>query len=194
MVHWAIPVITPVFVLWNPPALLVAAGSFLAMEPVAALVHRRVMHGGGWGWHRSHHARPRPGAEANDAYPLVMAGLTVGAMLAGTLVDGLRPLLWIGAGLTGYGAAYLVVHDLLVHQRLGRLPLAGSRYVRWVAGAHARHHDDGGAPYGFLVPLVPSERRGPVPRGVGLLRPVSARAATRTFSVVGTRTRSAKTS
>jgi beta-carotene 3-hydroxylase len=174
--------------------LLLAGGAFLAMEPLAALVHRRVMHGRGWGWHRSHHTRPRPGAEGNDAYPAVIAGLTFAAMLAGQLVTGLRPLLWIGAGLTAYGLAYLVVHDLLVHQRLGRLPLANSRYARWVAAAHALHHADGGAPYGFLVPIVPSERAGAAPRAVGLLRPINAWAATRTLAVVGTRTRVEKTS
>jgi beta-carotene 3-hydroxylase len=173
---------------------LVAATAFLAMEPLAALAHRRVMHGRGWGWHRSHHARPRAGIEANDGYPLVLATATVVAMLAGRRVDLLRPLLWAGAGLTVYGFAYVVVHDLLVHQRLGRMPLGGSRYVRWVASAHARHHDDGGPPYGFLVPVVPRSRRGAPTRGAGVVRPISAWAATRTLAVVGTRTRAENTS
>jgi beta-carotene 3-hydroxylase len=177
---------------WLPWA--VAAVAFLAMEPLAALVHRRVMHGRGWGWHRSHHTRPRPAVEGNDAYPLMIGAAVFAAMLAGHLVEPLRPLLWVGAGLTAYGAAYVVVHDLLVHQRFGRLPLARSRYVRWVATAHARHHDDGGAPYGFLLPAVPAGRRAGAPTGAGILRPVSARAATRTLAVVGTRARPAKTS
>jgi hypothetical protein len=47
-----------------PPALLQNAGIFLvtivAMEAVAWAVHRYVMHGVGWGWHRSHH-EPREG-------------------------------------------------------------------------------------------------------------------------------------
>jgi beta-carotene 3-hydroxylase len=174
--------------------LAVAAVAFVAMEPVAALVHRRVMHGRGWGWHRSHHARPRPSVEGNDAYPLLIGTVVFAAMLAGHLVDQLRPAFWVGAGLTAYGAAYVVVHDLLVHQRLGRLPLARSRYVRWVAAAHARHHDDGGAPYGFLLPVVPVSRRPGEPTGAGILRPVSAAAATRTLAVVGTRARTENTS
>jgi beta-carotene 3-hydroxylase len=174
--------------------LLVAAASFLVMEPVAALVHRRIMHGRGWGWHRSHHARARPAVEGNDAYPLVIAAGTMAMMVAGRLVEPLRPLLWVGAGMTAYGVAYLVVHDLLVHQRFGRLPLARSRYVRWVATAHARHHDDGGAPYGFLLPVVGVERGREAPTGVGLLRPINAWAASRTLAVVGTRARVVKTS
>ena len=173
---------------------VVAVAAFLVMEPVAALVHRSVMHRRGWGWHRSHHGRPRPGFEGNDGYPLVMAALTIAAMLAGRMVADLRPLLWIGAGVTAYGLAYVSVHDLLVHQRLGRLPLADSRYVRWVAAAHGRHHDDGGAPYGFLAPLVPAVRRSSRVRASGLLRPISAWAATRNLAVVGTRARREKTS
>ena len=173
---------------------VVAAVSFVAMEPVAAVVHRTVMHGSGWGWHRSHHARPRPAPEGNDAYPLVIGAVVFAAMLVGHLVEPLRPLLWVGAGLTAYGAAYAVVHDLLVHQRLGRIPLVRSRYVRWVAAAHALHHDDGRAPYGFLVPVVPAARRGAEATGAGILRPINDRAATRTLAVVGTRARVENTS
>ena len=173
---------------------LVAAAAFAVMEPVAALTHRAVMHGRrGWRWHRSHHARPRPGLEANDRYPVVIGVATFLLMLAGQAVDGLEPLLWAGAGITAYGAAYLVVHDLLVHQRFGRLPLCACRYVRWVAEAHARHHGDNGAPYGFLVPVVP-RRRADAAFGAGIVRPASARAATRTLAVVGTRARAVKTS
>jgi beta-carotene 3-hydroxylase len=177
---------------WLPWTVAVAA--FLAMEPVAALVHRRVMHGRGWGWHRSHHIRPRPAVEGNDAYPLVIGLGVFGAMLAGHLVEALRPLFWVGAGMTAYGVAYALVHDLLVHQRLGRIPLARSRYVRWVAEAHAHHHDDGEAPYGFLLPVVPAARRGTEPTGAGILRPINDWAATRTLAVVGTRARVENTS
>jgi beta-carotene 3-hydroxylase len=62
----------------------------------------------------------------------------------------------VGAGVTGYGIAYLVVHDLFIHERLGRLPGARSRYVRWVATAHAVHHRSGRKPYGFLLPRLVS--------------------------------------
>lgn len=175
-------------------AILTAVAAFLLMEPAAALAHRAVMHGRGWSWHRSHHVRPRPGFEANDWFPVVIGTGTFLAMLAGRLVEPLRPLLWIGVGLTAYGAAYLVVHDLLVHQRLGRLPLSRSRYIRWVARAHGRHHDDGAAPYGFLLPVVPKARTAGDPTGAGILRPISARAATRTLAVVGTRARTENTS
>lgn len=136
---------------------LVAAAALVVMEPAVALVHRLVMHGPGWVWHRSHHRRPGPGLEANDLFPVVFAVATIAVMAVGSAVDGLASLLWTGAGVTAYGAAYLVVHDLYIHERLGRLPGAGTRYVRWVASAHAVHHRTGAAPYGFLVPRVPAQ-------------------------------------
>jgi beta-carotene 3-hydroxylase len=182
---------------WRSVAL--AAAGFAAMEPVAAAVHRWVMHGRGWGWHRSHHLETRPGPEANDGYPVAMAAATSAAMAAGRLVPRLRPLLAVGTGITAYGAAYVIVHDLLVHERLGPLPGTGSRYVRWVARAHAGHHEGGGPPYGFLLPVVArpggADAAVPAQRGAeGLGRPISDRAATRTFVAVGTRARVEKTS
>jgi beta-carotene 3-hydroxylase len=182
---------------WRSVAL--AAAGFAAMEPAAAAAHRRVMHGRGWAWHRSHHVESRPGPEANDGYPVVMAAVTTAAMAAGRLVPRLRPLLAVGAGVTAYGAAYAVVHDLLVHERLGPLPGRGSRYIRWVARAHAGHHEGGGPPYGFLLPVaarpvgrLPVDPAAPGAEGLG--RPISDRAATRTFVAVGTRARAEKTS
>ena len=173
---------------------LVAVVSFVAMEPLAALLHRTVMHRAGWVLHRSHHAPPRPGVEANDVYPVVIAGTTLSLMLAGRLRPRLRPLLWMGSGFTAYGAAYVVVHDLLVHQRVGRVPLSRARYPRWVAEAHARHHLDGGPPYGFIVPIVPSAQRRAEVGPAGVRRPINARAATRTLAVTGTVARTENTS
>lgn len=139
--------------------LLVAVLTLLAMEPVVTLVHRRVMHGWAWGWHRSHHQRTDRALQANDLFPVVFAGATVAAMGLGATVDALTPLLWIGCGVTAYGAAYLVVHDLYIHQRLGSPPGARSRCIRRLAQAHRIHHRFGQAPYGFLLPVVPTDLR-----------------------------------
>lgn len=147
-------------------ALAVAVVAFVAMEPAVALVHRTVMHGRrGWLWHVSHHRGGAPGPqgghatrrrfERNDLYPVVFAAITVSAMAAGAAVAALRPVLWAGFGITAYGAAYLVLHDGFVHGRLGTLPGARSRYVRWVRDAHHVHHATGRAPYGLLVPVRP---------------------------------------
>ena len=62
---------------------LLAVLVLVVMEPLTALTHRWVMHGGGWGWHRSHH-RPATGRfEANDLYPVVFAGLTIAVLCVG---------------------------------------------------------------------------------------------------------------
>ncbi len=142
--------------------LLVA--TFLAMEPAVAATHRRIMHGRGWVLHRSHHRWRGQRLEANDLYPVMFAAATVAVMAVGAAHARLSLLVWLGAGVTAYGTAYLAVHDLYIHERLGRLPGAGSRYIRWVAAAHAVHHRTGGAPYGFLLPRVPATARADPPR------------------------------
>ena len=123
----------------------------------------------------------------------MIGAVTVVVMAVGNQFDALRPLLWAGFGVTTYGLAYVVVHDLLVHQRLGRLPLADSRYIRWVAAAHALHHRYGAEPFGFLLPIAKRPASGAGTSG-RLVRPISPRAASRTLREVGTRTREAKTS
>jgi len=146
--------------------------ALVAMEPAVALLHRSAMHGpAAWRWHRSHHQPPRSGFEANDLLPLGFAAATIAVMALGTAVSSLDALVWIGAGVTAYGALYLVVHDLYIHRRFGRLPGAELRYLRWVARAHALHHLTGRAPYGFLVPVVPAgdDARALVPAAAAVL-------------------------
>lgn len=138
---------------------LVAILAFACMEPLAALAHRAVMHGRGWAWHRSHHRPLHTGWERNDVFPLVLAGLTVSVMAYGAVSH--APLVVAsGIGVTAYGVAYAVAHDLCTHGRLSKgVPLSRGRCLRWLAGRHAVHHSTGGAPYGFLVPIVPAKQR-----------------------------------
>ena len=70
----------------------------------------------------------------------------------------------IGAGITLYGAAYALVHDVYIHRRVG---LFGDRHVTLLdrlAAAHALHHQFGGPPFGMLVPIVPARVRDQVSR------------------------------
>jgi beta-carotene 3-hydroxylase len=133
-------------------ALLLAA-SFLAMEAVAWAVHKYVMHGWGWGWHRSHH-EPRQGwFEANDLYAVIFGALTVGLIWASSQ-NGHHPLYFVGIGATLYGLAYFILHDVLVH---GRLPLRWRPkrgYLKHLVQAHRMHHAahgrGGAVSFGFL--------------------------------------------
>lgn len=71
------------------------------MEAFAWFAHKYVMHGWGWGWHRSHH-EPRSVRQAhgwfekNDLYAVVFAGVAIALIALGT--KGWYPLQWIGAG------------------------------------------------------------------------------------------------
>jgi beta-carotene 3-hydroxylase len=134
-----------------------AAVAFVAMEPVAYLGHRFVMHGAGWVLHRSHHRLRRAGRwlEANDAFPAAFAAVTVGAMALGSSERRLRALLSVGAGVSAYGAAYFGVHDVAAHGRLGGPAPRG--LLAELARRHWLHHRFGGEPYGMLAPILPAE-------------------------------------
>lgn len=138
---------------------LVAAISFVVMEPVTAAAHRWIMHGIGVRLHRSHHRPGTTGWEANDWFPVMFAAVVIGVLWLGFNRNGLAGLVPIGAGVTAYGAAYAVVHDVYIH---GRLAWFGGRQVavlERLAAAHRVHHLYGGAPYGMLLPVVPAELR-----------------------------------
>ncbi|HEX8126711.1 MAG TPA: sterol desaturase family protein [Allosphingosinicella sp.] len=135
------------------------AGTVLAMEVLAWAVHRYVMHGRGWGWHRSHH-EPGPGRlETNDLYALVFAGIS---LLFFTLLARLwPPFWWVGVGTLVYGLLYALLHDGLVHRRLGFDLTPRRGYLRRLVQAHRLHHAvrerDGAVSFGFLY--APPVRR-----------------------------------
>ena len=142
---------------------VVVVASFLLMEPLTALTHRYVMHGVGVALHRSHHRRVRPGEsparwEANDWFPVMFAAIVLVGFALGFNVAGFEVLVPVGVGVTLYGAAYALVHDVYIHRRL---PLFGDRRVPvldHLAAAHRVHHDRNGAPYGMLLPVGLSSR------------------------------------
>ena len=144
-------------------SLLIVACASVAMEPLTYATHRFVMHGLGRRLHRSHHRRwpsRRPGdpfLEANDAFPVIFAGMTMVALAIGFNVDGLSVLLPVCAGATLYGAAYAFVHDVYIHGRVA--VRRRSAVLDRLAAAHALHHRFGGEPYGMLLPVVPASVR-----------------------------------
>lgn len=109
-----------------------------AMELIAALAHKYIMHGWGWGWHESHHEPRTSWFEVNDLYAVVFAVLAIVLIALGTW--GLWPLQWIGAGMTAYGALYFMVHDGLVHQRWPFRYIPRRGYLKRLYLAHRLHH------------------------------------------------------
>lgn len=132
---------------------LIVLATVVGMEAFAWAAHKYVMHGWGWGWHRSHH-EPRAGSwfELNDAYAAVFASVSVILIALGTA--GYAPLQWIGAGMAAYGFLYFLAHDGLVHQRWPLRWVPKSGYFKRLYQAHRLHHAvqgrEGAVSFGFL--------------------------------------------
>ena len=137
-------------------------GTLAAMEAVAWLAHKYIMHGFGWGWHRSHH-EPRQGwFEKNDLFAVVFACMAIILIALGNA--GWDPLQWIGAGMTAYGALYFIAHDGLVHRRWPFKYVPRHGYLKRLYQAHLMHHavdgKDGCVSFGFLyAPSIEKLRR-----------------------------------
>ncbi len=117
---------------------LVFIATVIGMEVFAYYAHKYIMHGWGWGWHRSHH-EPRTGwFEKNDLYAVVFAGVAIALIALGT--RGWHPLEWIGAGMTAYGLLYFIAHDGLVHKRWPFKIVPRSGYLKRLYQAHLMHH------------------------------------------------------
>lgn len=138
--------------------LVVAPLAFAATEVLAIVVHRHWMHGGGWGWHRSHHEPRRETDgyfERNDWYAVVFSAAAA-LLFVWAGVVGSALLWWVGAGITAYGLAYAVVHDGMVHGRIPGLRWTGRQggYLGRLVEAHRLHHAvrdrDDGISFGFL--------------------------------------------
>ncbi len=129
-------------------------GALAFMEGFAFVMHKYVMHGFMWVWHKSHH-EPRTGAfELNDLFAVVFAAPAIVAIWIGVNT----PLTWmlpVGLGITAYGAIYFMFHDGLVHRRFA-VPLSGrSAFWKRLIQAHRFHHavhaKDGCVSFGFLM-------------------------------------------
>jgi len=135
---------------------LVAVAAFVGMEGFTYLTHRFVMHGIGWVLHRSHHVPSAERFEANDVFPCIGAAVAMVGFAIGFNVP-VPSLVAVGLGVTAYGLAYMFVHDLYIHGRLGRLPEVA--LLERLRRAHALHHLFGGEPFGMLAPILPRRLR-----------------------------------
>ena len=131
---------------------LIVLITVVAMEAIAFLAHKYVMHGWGWGWHRSHHEPRRGWFEKNDLYAVVFAALAIVLIVLGT--RGHWTLQWIGAGMSAYGLLYFVFHDGLVHKRWPFTYMPRKGYLKRLYQAHRMHHAvqgrEGCVSFGFL--------------------------------------------
>ena len=148
--------------------ILIFVLTILAMEVVAYVTHRWVMHGFGWFLHESHH-RPRKGNwELNDLYAVIFALPSIVMLLGGVQLGWPEWTAWMGAGIAGYGAIYFGFHDMIVHKRLNHRYIPKSDYMKRIIQAHRLHHvvetKEGTVSFGFLWAPKPEELKAELKR------------------------------
>lgn len=132
--------------------ILLFVATFLGMEVFAWAMHRYVMHGLLWRWHRSHHEPHDHVLEKNDLFAVVFAAPAI-ILIA----IGLHVWSWalpVGLGVTAYGLVYFFFHDGLVHRRFPTGIDGRSGFWRRRIQAHRLHHAvrtrEGCVSFGFL--------------------------------------------
>ena len=124
-------------IITNAIAVLAA---FVGMEAVAWLAHKYVMHGILWRLHKDHHKKESTGfIEHNDFFFLIFALPGIASLFFGIRND-YNFLFWIGIGITMYGIAYFLIHDIFIHRRFKIFRNSDNWYFRAIRRAHKMHH------------------------------------------------------
>ena len=120
--------------------ILITIAAFLAMEGVAWFTHKYIMHGLLWSLHKDHHKKESSGFfERNDFFFMIFAIPGIIALYFGSTND-YNYLFWIGLGITAYGMAYFLVHDVFIHQRFKIFRNSEFTYFKALRRAHKMHH------------------------------------------------------
>ena len=131
----------------------ITIGTFILMEGLTWCIHRYIMHGFLWMLHKDHHQKAPGLFEKNDAFFLIFAIPSWLFIMLGVIYEAYWSIA-IGSGLTLYGIAYFIVHDVIIHQRLKWFTRSNNSYVRTIRWAHKMHHKhldkDKGESFGFL--------------------------------------------
>lgn len=139
-------------------SILITCLSFGAMESVAWLAHKYIMHGFLWNLHEDHHKKDVTSFfEKNDYFFLLFATPGIICLGLGGFISSIHFLFYIGLGITLYGFAYFLVHDIFIHQRFNLFKRTDNVYFRAIRKAHKMHHKhlekEDGECFGML--LVP---------------------------------------
>lgn len=128
--------------------ILIVVLSFIAMECVAWLAHKFIMHNLLWILHKDHHKKESVGFfEHNDFFFLIFAMPGIAGLFFGMHYN-YNFLFWIGLGITIYGMAYFLVHDIFIHQRFKLFRNANNAYFKAIRRAHKMHHKHLGKEHG----------------------------------------------
>lgn len=122
-------------------AFILITSAFISMEAVAWLSHKYIMHGLLWNLHRDHHQRvPGQHLEKNDWFFIIFAIPGVALIMIATITGLHSPYLWLGIGISLYGLAYFLVHDVFIHQRFKLFRRSDNFYLQAIRKAHKMHH------------------------------------------------------
>jgi beta-carotene 3-hydroxylase len=124
-----------VFVLY----VLIALATFVFMEGMSWCLHRFIMHGFLWNLHKDHHQKGPGFFEKNDYFFLFFAVPSWLFIMLGVIYRNYW-LIAIGAGLSLYGIAYFLVHEVIIHQRIRWFTRTNITYFRALRWAHKMHH------------------------------------------------------
>lgn len=129
--------------------------SFVAMEAVAWSAHKYLMHGLMWKIHKDHHRKEVEGIfEKNDLFFLIFSIPGIIGLLIGVAFEPLRFCMSIGIGITLYGLAYFLVHDVFIHQRIKWFRRTDHPYFRAIRKAHKLHHKNQGKEHGRFFGML----------------------------------------
>jgi beta-carotene 3-hydroxylase len=119
--------------------ILIILAAFTMMEAITWLTHKYVMHSLLWYLHEDHHNPRGHSFQKNDAFFLIFAIPGWLSIMLGLQYN----VYWVaavGIGITLYGAAYFIVHDIIIHQRFKWFTKTNSRYLQALRWAHKMHH------------------------------------------------------
>ncbi len=120
--------------------ILIVIASFCGMEGVAWLAHKYIMHGILWVFHKDHHKKETDGfLEHNDFFFILFAIPGIAGLYFGMREHFSYPF-YIGLGITIYGFAYFLIHDIFIHQRFKLLRNTNTVYFKAIRRAHKMHH------------------------------------------------------
>ena len=130
----------------------IGAGVF--WEIVAWFMHKYIMHGFGWYFHKDHHTTTGRRIQKNDIYAIFFALVSFFCIYSG-LINGIIPLASAGFGIALYGIGYVLFHDVMFHKRIKWLRLSPcSKYLKRIVNAHRIHHKtvtrNGAVSFSFL--------------------------------------------
>lgn len=120
--------------------ILIVLLAFGGMEGVAWFTHKYIMHGLFWRLHKDHHHKETQGFfEHNDFFFLIFALPGIAGLFWG-MQHTYNWAFWAGLGITLYGLAYFIVHDIFIHQRFRLFRNTNNAYFKAIRRAHKVHH------------------------------------------------------